>query len=299
MPSRLQVSARIGDVAENTRPARKFPAMGLLQVFSDVSQGRRWGSDGASLKSVSAFSHDPIAADINLYRYVGNNPLTQIDPSGLQGIGQACWAGDPNSIYTRPVPPAPCLTKDVPGTLQGICKCKDAKKQAACLEKAICNTWHNNWAFYPNPCAQTTWGYWCYEWAWGFKDACNVELNKCKKKWFKTEVQMCYTEGGEVHYWCAITSTETGGTIYIDDGFTQDFPGYVHCKPPACYPNKGTPPCQDRPDVEGCKPPPPYDGNNCKQPTTLKPSTPPPPPPSPPPKPYDGGRCPCGGKDAR
>ena len=88
MPSRLQVTGRIATLGENPRPAQKFPAAGFAQVFGDVSQGRRWGSDGACLEYVSGFSHDPIAADINLYRYVNNDPLDATDPTGLE----ACCA---------------------------------------------------------------------------------------------------------------------------------------------------------------------------------------------------------------
>jgi hypothetical protein len=85
MLSNLQVTGRIGTVAENTRPAQKSTATRFAQVFGDLSQGRRWGSDGASLESVSGFSDDPIESDWNLYRYCGNSPLTGVDPTGLAG----------------------------------------------------------------------------------------------------------------------------------------------------------------------------------------------------------------------
>ena len=42
------------------------------QAEAHVSRERRWGSDGACLEGVSAFSHDPIGyrGGINLYEYV-------------------------------------------------------------------------------------------------------------------------------------------------------------------------------------------------------------------------------------
>jgi hypothetical protein len=52
-----------------------------------LSQGRPLGSDGACLESVSGFSHDPIAADVNLYRYCADDPLTHTDPTGLKTCG--------------------------------------------------------------------------------------------------------------------------------------------------------------------------------------------------------------------
>jgi hypothetical protein len=49
---------------------------------------------------VSAFSQDPIAADINLYRYCGNDPLDSTDPMGLSKHGKrnikvSCTKGTP------------------------------------------------------------------------------------------------------------------------------------------------------------------------------------------------------------
>jgi hypothetical protein len=96
MAANRLIPSRLGTVAENTRPAQKSTAMRLAQVFGDVRQGRRWGSDGASLESVSGFSHDPAgyrAGDSNLYRYVFNNPVVWTDPSGLWLDGNAATGG--------------------------------------------------------------------------------------------------------------------------------------------------------------------------------------------------------------
>ena len=104
MLSNLQVSGRIATLGENTCPAQKFPAMGLLQVFDDVSQGRRWGSDGACLESVSGFSHDPIGyrGGINLYEYVGDDPTDNVDPMGTAKRKVSCnrdFAGLIDALY--------------------------------------------------------------------------------------------------------------------------------------------------------------------------------------------------------
>ena len=59
-----------------------FVDANVSAVVAQLSPRTRWGSDGASLGSVSAFSHDPAASDINLYRYCGNDPLVHTAPSG-------------------------------------------------------------------------------------------------------------------------------------------------------------------------------------------------------------------------
>ena len=38
-------------------------------------------------------SQDPIAADVNLYRYCGNNPVIMVDPSGMATYTQGSWIG--------------------------------------------------------------------------------------------------------------------------------------------------------------------------------------------------------------
>ena len=67
----------------NSRRGEFFLDACMLQVEGRASRERRWGSDGARLEYVSAFSVDPIAADNNLYRYCFNNPLIYTDPTGL------------------------------------------------------------------------------------------------------------------------------------------------------------------------------------------------------------------------
>ena len=98
----------------------------MWQVEGHVSQEMRWGSDGASLENVSAFSHDPIlylGGDLNLYRYVSNKPLDRTDPTGrfwffgagfVIGFGGALW-------WLTGLPPAhTTLTPAEQTTLAGI-----------------------------------------------------------------------------------------------------------------------------------------------------------------------------------
>ena len=59
-----------------------------MRVEGRLTREQAWGWDGASLESVSAFSHDPAASSPNLYQYCGNNPLQYTDPLGLATSAQ-------------------------------------------------------------------------------------------------------------------------------------------------------------------------------------------------------------------
>ena len=69
----------------NSRRGEFFLDACMLQVEGRASRERRWGSDGARLEYVSAFSVDPILyrGGDNLYEYCGDDPLTRTDPRGL------------------------------------------------------------------------------------------------------------------------------------------------------------------------------------------------------------------------
>ncbi len=82
--------APAGFVGENPRPAKMFLESSIERVFCGASREGHWGWDGASLETVSAIAHDPVQADINLYRYVANNPLINTDPLGLKKETVCC-----------------------------------------------------------------------------------------------------------------------------------------------------------------------------------------------------------------
>ena len=79
---RLKVPAPAASLGPNPRPAKTFPETRLSQPAHRASRELRWGWDGASLKSVSGYSVDPIEADINLYRNCRDNPVIYVDPTG-------------------------------------------------------------------------------------------------------------------------------------------------------------------------------------------------------------------------
>ena len=168
---------------------------------------------------------------------------------------------------------------DLADILPLIAKSGAGKEEARRIAEAFANTWSNNWTLrWVNPFrGQTRWGYWCYEWAWAFKDAANLESRK--EMFFIVTVHMCWTDDfGATHAWIEVYSVETGQTIYIDDGFTGRR-SFIHTSPPQCYPG-GPAQTHDDPATRG-KLPPPYDSSNTKRPSTLK-REPPPPAPSPP-----------------
>lgn len=88
-----QTAVPIGRMAflrANPRPGKGFLETCVELGAARTSQGRRWGWDGASLESASAFSHDPISylAGMNLYEYVNDRPTNGTDPSGHGGWGE-------------------------------------------------------------------------------------------------------------------------------------------------------------------------------------------------------------------
>jgi hypothetical protein len=151
--------------------------------------------------------------------------------------------------------------------LQATVKSAAAKAEAARIAAAIRNTWSKNWTLYA-PWAQTTWGYWCYEWAYAFERAAGWEAGSGRH--FTVELWSATTDDGtRVHAWVKITSKETGQSIYVDDGFWDG--KYVHSEPPYGGAYKNLHRGVDTPRNE-CSPPPAYDFRGRRVPSPPRPA---------------------------
>ncbi|MCC7087098.1 MAG: RHS repeat-associated core domain-containing protein [Pirellulales bacterium] len=149
----------------------------------------------------------------NLYRYVENRATIFVDPSGMEREGEHKPLGD------------------LAAALEGIAKSEKCKAEARQIAGAIQNSWDHNWRA-SAPWRQTVKGYWCYEWAYGFEGAFKLESSgDC----FKVEtggVAAGDDPDGPVHAWIKIISTETGQSVYVDDGFAYSDRSQVHTVPP-------------------------------------------------------------------
>lgn len=81
--------ASAAELVPNSRRGEIYLDACMWQVEGRVSSESQQGFGGATLEWAVGFSIDPIAADINLYRYCGNDPLTRTDATGL------AWIYDP------------------------------------------------------------------------------------------------------------------------------------------------------------------------------------------------------------
>ena len=113
----LRSSAATAVLSGNSCRDFFFVNVSTSAVATQLNPELHWGWDGASLESVSAFSHDPAGyrGGINLYEYCGDDPLTRTDPSGKSfltfydnGKGQLCgysiwlltgsWCANPDVV---------------------------------------------------------------------------------------------------------------------------------------------------------------------------------------------------------
>ena len=109
-------------------------------------------------------------------------------------------------------------------------------------------------------------GYYCYEWALGYKKAIDFESSGIC---FSAEVQFSLHDSsyGELHSWLKVTSTCSNRKVFLDDGFMSNFPGYCHDSEPksGCYDTPTIPgsPAEPFQPVDGgphvCDPIPAYD----------------------------------------
>ncbi len=220
VPSRLQVK-----LGENTRPARKFPPTCFAPVFGDASQGRRWGSDGASLESVSVFSDDPIgySGGINLYEYVFDSPTNRTDPTGLDT--PSCWDTGGNGGCTNIQPPT------TPESLcDGISKACPKCTKKACLD--LLKRLKDAAAAVPAPCGRDK----CQKWEEAFetylsKHPLGLSTNPCVTssglatfKWFTPwsghaayKITLCNGKAWYVDFGCSsIGGTGSAGGVGVD-----------------------------------------------------------------------------------
>jgi len=142
-------------------------------------------------------------------------------------------------------------------------------REAEDIGAAISRTWDKNgpprwmwapWAAVKNGIYALTGGffggeerqcnYYCYEWAYGFKNAFN--LVHPKEFTVTVEYATHWKDDDEVllHYWIRITSKRTGKSLYVDDGFFNG--DFVHASRPNpyTYPPKGAGVREER-----CQPP--------------------------------------------
>ena len=104
---RLKVSAPAASLGAIPRPAKTFPETGFSQPAGRASRELRWGWDGASLKSASGYSVDPIgyrSGDLDLYRYCGDHPAVSVDPDGtitVKRVGNVLGLPDRGNLLVR------------------------------------------------------------------------------------------------------------------------------------------------------------------------------------------------------
>eukprot|EP00456_Euglypha_rotunda_P043414 TRINITY_DN33_c0_g1_i1.p1 TRINITY_DN33_c0_g1~~TRINITY_DN33_c0_g1_i1.p1 ORF type:complete len:668 (+),score=117.64 TRINITY_DN33_c0_g1_i1:161-2005(+) len=94
--------------------------------------------------------------------------------------------------------------------------------EAARIAKAIYLTLVNNWRLrIPRPWDERKYGYYCYEWAYGFEDSFKLESSgNCFTGKVEAAVDQI-SKRGRVHYWLAIKSVckQEARGIFVDDGF--------------------------------------------------------------------------------
>ncbi|MDX1929892.1 MAG: RHS repeat-associated core domain-containing protein [Pirellulaceae bacterium] len=149
--------------------------------------------------------------DSNLKRYVDNATANALDLTGLKKGAKLDQLGE---------------------MLKAISKSQEAVQEASRLSAIINHTFELNrkwnWAAF-SIFNQKVKGYYCYEWAWAFKNA--YDYVQCRS--FTVEMHAVGDfASGSVHAYVKITSVETGKFVYVDDGFGLTGGGQVHTTPP-------------------------------------------------------------------
>ena len=191
--------------------------------YYDAAMGRFINPDPTGLS----------AGDNDLFRFASNNPVDYIDVTGK---------------YGTPIGRLPGMLGGIAGTLGG-------RLEGGRIGTAIANTYmYAPTYYYPRFRDQRHFGYYCYEWAYAFLDAANLESSG---KYFDIVLEVVKVPKDpeeKVHAWVKITSKETGKSIYVDDSFGNG--SFVNTTPPIPpgYTEKGNPKLDAR--REDCSPPP-------------------------------------------
>ncbi len=181
-------------------------------------------------------SRDPVGG-ANLYNYVGNEPINNVDSLGLDRE-----TAESGVRKLRAALPA----------MQNLCKCcvdegrvEQCKTDAAVVVFRLVATWVRNWGNGPNISKDQVGGYLCWDWASAFVEAVNFDETANWEAFFR-KWQAPYnpkTRGWPVHDAARLYITRPKDykncQLTIDDGFFYD--GMVHPLPwPSANGNIGT-----------------------------------------------------------
>jgi hypothetical protein len=196
------------------------------------------------------------AGDTNLYRYVGNNPLIETDPSGLC---ERYATGEMTGGVTTQQTTSPAekitpikspseyskLKESLDDLLLGNNPTVEKLDEASRIAQQVQQYWTNhatNWKIsnaYNDewPSSQRASGYWCYQWAFGFESAITSVIGPN----FACKVEYCAATSGAVHFWVTIWAiNDPTMQVYVDDGFGN-----------GCKINSGTSKGEGRPIPSG------------------------------------------------
>ncbi|WP_146561198.1 RHS repeat domain-containing protein [Posidoniimonas corsicana] len=240
-------------------------------------------------------NRDPIAykgSGWNLYEYNNSTPLDKLDPNGttpqalrdckaqcledhqgwtvnksLLNCYRACDENHDKCADMRKKLMLGLFKMCEKKFANGVISQKDRDKcreEAKCIAMGIDKTCRDGgrpnlgpvWRAIPGGGDERNRGVYCYEWAYGYKNACddcNPEHFDCKVDW--AAWQDTGASDIPIHSWCEVRCGDDA--LFVDDGFMEGFPGYCHEERPCGgryeWPNGGfgRPP---KPGKEGCCP---------------------------------------------
>ncbi len=202
--------------------------------------GYSWGQSatiggGVGLTTILLLSGGAIYFPTILPLIGGAKALSSTTVGWMLGFGTLTYAAKTHKVMDE---------EDLAQGLEKMTSSPLDDNEAKRIAGAIANTFNNNSRFEPRDFApwlkvEKAKGYYCYEWAYAFEDALNVEAPTK----FVVQVQAAQslpdpdTNDRLVHYFIQITSTiDPSKHLYVDDSF-WDGRTYVHDKPPAHGPD--------------------------------------------------------------